>query len=151
MQIWTVTEFSVREVSEAICGTFSRIQDMIYKHFETRHQWRRLVRNKLVPLQLLMPVGQAIHEWSRTYRDLIFEMAAFVARSGGEVTPDLIRRFIGRRPKNDIVSSFSESEIGLLMEKSVEFDLPIQRFSSSSAAAQNEHSRFQTGNATLAV
>ena len=88
----------------------------------------KLVRIKLLPLKLLMLAGQGIHEWSRTYRDMIFEMALFMDRSGGEVTPELIRQFISRRPRNDIVASFSESEIGLLMKKSVEYNLPIHRF-----------------------
>ena len=85
-----------------------------------------LVRSKLVPLKLLIPVGHGIYEWSRTYRDMVFEMAHFMARYGGEVTPELIGEFMGRRAKNDIVASFSESEIGLLMTKSVEFNLPIR-------------------------
>jgi hypothetical protein len=105
-----------------------RIRDVIYRHLETRQQWIRLVRSKLVPLKLLIPVG-------RTYRDMIFEMALFVARHGDGVTPELIRKFISRRPRNDIVASFSESEIGMLMRKSVEYNLPIHRFSPSSLAA----------------
>lgn len=112
-----------------------RIRDVIYRHLETRQQWMRLVRSKLVPLKLLIPVGQSTHEWSRTYRDMIFEMALFVARHGDGVTPELIRKFISRRPRNDIVASFSESEIGMLMRKSVEYNLPIHRFSPSSLAA----------------
>jgi hypothetical protein len=52
--------------------------------------------------------------------------ALFVAHYGGDVTPELIGKFMGRRAKNDIVASFSESEIGLLMRKSVEFNLPIR-------------------------
>jgi hypothetical protein len=90
-----------------------------------------LVRRKLVPLKLLMLAGQGTHEWSGTYRDMIFEMALFMDRHGGEVTPELIRKFIGRRPKNDIIASFSESEIGLLMRKSVEYNLPVRSFSLS--------------------
>jgi hypothetical protein len=129
----------------------SRTRNVIYKHLETRQQWRRLVRNKLVPFKLLIPVGNALHEWSRTYRDMIFEMAAFVARSGGEVTPELVRKFIGRRPRNDVVSTFSESEIGLLMRKSVAYNLPIHRFWPSSAAAQDARGPFQTEKAALAV
>jgi hypothetical protein len=90
-----------------------------------RQQWMRLVRSKLVPLKLLIPVGPNIHEWSRTYRDMIFEMALFVARHGDEVSPQVIRSFIGRWPRTDIVASFSESEIGVLMRKSVEYNLPV--------------------------
>ena len=51
------------------------------------------------------------------------------------MTPELIRKFIGRRPRNDIVASFSESEIGVLMRKSVEYKLPIHRFSPSSTSS----------------
>ena len=112
-----------------------RIHDVIYRHVETRQQWMRLVRSKLIPLKLLIPVGQSTHEWSRSYRDMIFEMAIFMARHGEGATPELIRKFIGRRPRNDIVASFSESEIGVLMRKSVEYKLPIHRFSPSSLAA----------------
>jgi hypothetical protein len=146
-----VTEFPVREISEAIGCMVSRIQDVINNHSETRYQWRRLVRNKLVPLKLLIPVGHAIHEWSRTYRDLIFEMAAFVARSEGEVTPELIRKFVRGRPRSDIVSTFSESEIGLLMKKSVEYRLPVHRFSLSGATAQGDRSPSRTEKGVLAV
>ncbi len=98
-----------------------------------RQQWIRLVRTKLVPLKLLIPVGQSIHEWSRTYRDMIFEMAFFMARHGGGVTPEMIRKFVIRRPRNDLVASFSESEIGLLMRKSVEYNLPLHRFAHESS------------------
>lgn len=72
-----------------------------------------------------MPAGPGMHEWSRTYRDLIFDMAFFIDRRGGQVTPDLVRKFIGRRPDHDIVASFSESEVDLLMRKSIEYDLPL--------------------------
>ena len=114
----------------------SRTPAVIYKRAEIRQEWMRLVRSKLVPLKLLIPVGQGTHEWSRTYRDMIFEMATFMACYGGEVTPELVRKFIGRRPKNDIVASFSASDIEQLMRKSVEYNLPVYRFSPLSAAAR---------------
>ena len=53
----------------------------------------RLVRDKLIPLRLLIPAGPGTHEWSREYRDLIFEMALFVEGNGGEVTLNLVRKF----------------------------------------------------------
>ncbi len=106
---------------------------MINKHPELRREWTKLVRNKLIPLKLLMLAGQGTHEWSRPYRDMIFEMALFMDLHGGEVTTELIRKFIGQRPRNDIVASFTESEIGLLMRKSLEYNLPIGRFSTSGA------------------
>jgi hypothetical protein len=87
----------------------------------------RLVRDKLIPLRLLIPAGPATHEWSREYRDLIFEMAFFVEGNGGEVTLNLVRKFVNRRPKNDILERFSEPEVSLLMKKSVEYDLPVYR------------------------
>jgi hypothetical protein len=68
------TEPSAREVPEAIGPVLSRTVDVNYKHPEMRRQWMSLVRSKLVPLKLLIPVGQGIHEWSRTYRDMVFEM-----------------------------------------------------------------------------
>jgi hypothetical protein len=120
------TEPSIREVPEAIGLVLLRTADVSHKHPELRREWISLVRSKLVPLKLLIPVGQGIHEWSRTYRDMVFEMALFVAHYGGDVTPELIGKFMGRRAKNDIVASFSESEIGLLMRKSVEFNLPVR-------------------------
>jgi len=110
---------------------------VIYKRSEIRQEWTRLVRSKLVPLKLLIPVGQGTHEWSRTYRDMIFEMATFMACYGGEVTPELVRKFIDRRPKNDIVASFSASEIEQLMRKSVEYNLPVHRVSPLSAGARS--------------
>ena len=134
-RILGVTEASVRELTEATSFVLSRIRDVIYRHLETRRQWMRLVQSKLVPFKLLIPVGQNTHEWSRTYRDMIFEMALFMARHGNGVTPELIRQFISRRPRNEIVASFSESEIGMLMRKSVEYNLPIHRFSPSSLPA----------------
>lgn len=66
---------------------------------------------------------------------MIFEMATFMGCYGGEVTPELVRKFIGR-PKNDIVASFSASDIEQLMRKSVEYNLPVYRFSPLSAAAR---------------
>ncbi len=114
-----------------------------------RQQWMRLVHNKLIPLRLLIPIGPGIHEWSRTYRDLIFEMAFFMGRSGGEVTLEEVRKFIGRRPRNDIVASFSESEIGVLMRKSVEYNLPVHR--SSPVRANSQATRFQKEEAPLSI
>ena len=114
----------------------SRTPGVMYKHREMRQEWMRLVRSKLVALKLLIPIGPSTHEWSRTYRDMIFEMALFMARYGGEVTPELVRKFIGRQPRNDTVASFSESEIGLLMRKSVDYNLPINRFSPPSATSR---------------
>ena len=119
----------------------------MYKDSEMRQQWMRLVHSKLIPLRLLIPIGPGIHEWSRTYRDLIFEMAFFMGRSGGEVTPEEVQKFIGRRPKNDIVTIFSESEIGVLMRKSVEYNLPVHR--SSPLGAIPRATRFQTAKAPL--
>ena len=109
---------------------------MIYKRSEIRQEWTRLVRSKLVPLKLLIPVGQGTHEWSRTYRDMIFEMATFMACYRSEVTSELVRKFVGQPPKNDIVASFSASEIEQLMRKSVEYNLPVHRFSPLSAGAR---------------
>jgi hypothetical protein len=113
----------------------SRIPDVIYRHLKIRQQWVRLVRTKLVPLKLLIPVGQSTHEWSRTYRDMIFEMASFMAGHGDGVTLETIRKFISLRPTNDLVASFSESEIGLLMKNSVEYNLPTHRFALTRLAA----------------
>jgi hypothetical protein len=110
-----------------------RIHDVIYR-LEMRQQWVRLVRSKLVPLKLLIPIEENTHEWSRGYRDLIFEMALFIARHGGGVTPELSRKFISGRPRNNIVASFSESEIALLMKKSLEYNLPIHTFAPTSLA-----------------
>jgi hypothetical protein len=82
---------------------------------------------------------------------MIFEMAAYTARSGGEVTPELIQNFIHQRPRNDIVSTFSESEIGLLMKKSAQYNLPVHRLSASSAGAQDPRNPFRTEKAAPAV
>jgi hypothetical protein len=98
---------------------------MIQKYSELRREWLKLVRERLVPLKLLTPAGPGTHEWSRTYRDLIFEMAVFVDRQGGEITSQLVRKFMAYRPANDLVASFSAREIGLLMRKAVEYDLPV--------------------------
>ena len=114
-----------------------------------RQQWMRLVHSKLIPLRLLIPIGPGIHEWSRTYRDLIFEMAFFMGRSGGEVTLEDVLKFISRRPRNDIVASFSESEIGVLMRKSVEYNLPVHR--SSPVRANSQATRFQKEEASLSI
>jgi hypothetical protein len=116
-----------------------------------RQQWIRLVRSKLVPRKLLIPVGPSIHEWSRTYRDMIFEMAIFMARYGGEVTPEVIRRFIGWRRRHDIVASFSESEIGVLMRKSVEYNLPVHLSSPWGITARAIQGSLQTRVAPLTV
>ncbi|HEY5813028.1 MAG TPA: hypothetical protein VIT23_10305 [Terrimicrobiaceae bacterium] len=86
----------------------------------------RLVRDKLIPLRLLIPVRPGTHEWSITYRNLIFEMASFMDEVGDEVTLDLVRSFARRTRKTELLGYFSETEILLLMQKSVEYDLPIQ-------------------------
>jgi hypothetical protein len=122
----TASEQRVREVSEAGRGTLLRNLIVIYKHIEPRN-WMRLVREKLIPLRLLIPARPGTHEWSKTYRNLIFEMALFVDRHGGEVTPDLARKFAVRTQKSELLASFSESELMLLMRKSLEYDLPIHR------------------------
>jgi hypothetical protein len=124
---------------------------VIDKHSEMREQWIRLVRSKLVPLKFLIPIGPGLHEWSRRYRDMIFEMALFMARCGGEVTPEVIRTFIGKRPRNDVIASFSESEIGVLMRKSVEYNLPIHRSSPVHATARSARGPFQTQEIPLSV
>jgi hypothetical protein len=124
---------------------------VIDKHSEMCQQWIRLVRSKLVPLKFLIPIGPSTHEWSRSYRDMIFEMALFMARRGGEVTPEMIRTFIGRRPRNDAIASFSESEIGVLMRKSVEYNLPIHRSSPVHATARPARGPFQTHEIPLSV
>jgi hypothetical protein len=66
---------------------------------------------------------------------MIFEMASFMAGHGDGVTLETIRKFISLRPTNDLVASFSESEIGLLMKNSVEYNLPTHRFALTRLAA----------------
>jgi hypothetical protein len=149
MQILEFTEWPIREVPEAIRCMLSRTLDVMHKHWEMRQQWMRLVRNKLVPLKLLIPVGQGTHEWSRTYRDMIFEMALLITRYGGEVTPELIRKFMRRPSRNDIAASFSEFEIGLLMRKSVEYNLPVHRFSPPTAVSRGAGPPLRTEAAPL--
>ncbi len=88
-----------------------------------RSHWVRLVKSKLVPGRLLIPAGMGVHEWSRAYRNLVFEMADFVNLNGGVATLELARRFSAERGEG-IVRQFSEAEIYLLMAKSLEYELP---------------------------
>ena len=128
-------ERRVREVSEAGTGLLLRNLIVIHKDFEARRRdWMRLVKDKLIPLRLLIPAGPETHEWSRTYRNLIFEMASFVERHGGQVTLDLARTFVRRTPRVEILANFSEAEITLLMAKSIEYGLPVRRVLPSTKA-----------------
>jgi hypothetical protein len=125
-EIICVSEQPVREISEAETTLGPRNLFVIHKHIESQ-TWMKLVEEKLVPLRLLIPARPGTHEWSKAYRNLIFEMALFVHMQGGEVTPDLARQFAGRTRKPELLEGFSESEVVLLMRKSVEYDLPIDR------------------------
>jgi hypothetical protein len=60
-------------------------------------------------------------------RDLSVEMASFINQCDEKITPDLVRKFIQQRPKNDVIESFTEDAIGLLMGKANEYDLPARR------------------------
>lgn len=88
---------------------------------DKRH-WLRLVKSKLVPGKLLIPAGMGIHEWSRAYRNLIFEMAEYVNLHGGVATLELARRF-AKGHDCEILRQFSEAEVYLLMAKSMEYEL----------------------------
>lgn len=87
-----------------------------------RCRWANLVRNKLVPAHLLIPTGVGIHEWSRAYRNLLFDMARFAHAHGGVATEDLARAF-RRSQDREALRGFSESEVCLLMAKSLEYGL----------------------------
>lgn len=87
-----------------------------------KRRWLRLVKSKLVPGKLLIPAGMGIHEWSRAYRNLIFEMAEYVNINGGMASLELARRF-SREHDSEILHQFSEAEIYLLMAKSMEYEL----------------------------
>ena len=89
----------------------------------TQKNWAKLVNSKLVPGKLLIPAGMGIHEWSRAYRNLIFEMAEYVNQNGGMASPDLAKRF-AKGHESEILRQFSEAEIYLLMAKSLEYELP---------------------------
>ena len=64
-----------------------------------------------------------IHEWSRAYRNLIFEMAEYVNLHGGSASLEMARRF-AKGHDSEILRQFSEAEIYLLMAKSMEYELP---------------------------
>lgn len=83
----------------------------------------KLVKSKLVPGKLLIPAGMGIHEWSRAYRNLIFEMAEYVNQNGGMATLELARKF-AKSHDSEILHQFSEAEIYILMAKSMEYELP---------------------------
>lgn len=88
-----------------------------------KRHWLKLVKSKLVPGKLLIPAGMGVHEWSRAYRSLIFEMAEYVNRRGGVATLELAREFIETHD-GEILHQFSEAEIYLLMAKSMEYESP---------------------------
>lgn len=86
-----------------------------------RH-WLKLVKSKLVPGKLLIPAGMGIHEWSRAYRNLIFELAEYVNQNGGLATMELAKRFV-QEHDGEVLRQFSEAEIYLLMAKSMEYEI----------------------------
>lgn len=68
-------------------------------------------------------MGAGLHEWSPAYRDLVFEMAAFLDGHEAAPAPALIREFLAES-RNRNLPYFSEEEIGLLLAKSQDYEWP---------------------------
>jgi len=89
---------------------------------EIRSLWTVLVRDKLVPLRLLMPVTEGVHEWSPVFRDLLFDMADFLERHRALDLQKLAQEFRREHPR-ELLRSISEKELALLLLKARDYDL----------------------------
>lgn len=89
-----------------------------------RSRWLNLVRNTLVPARLLIPAGPGLHEWSPSYRDMIFAMAGYLRKHGGVATIEAARAFC-RMSGYEILKGLPDSDVCLLMAKSLEYGLPM--------------------------
>ena len=87
-----------------------------------RWYWSNFVSRKLVPFHYVIPVGADLQEWSREYRDLLFEMAAFLDARGSLVTRDLAREFL-KGSDAPALEDFSLEDIQLLLAKARDYHL----------------------------
>ncbi len=89
---------------------------------EARSYWTVLVKMKLVPLRLLMPVTEGVHEWSPVFRDLLFDMAYFFENHRTLTMKELAREF-RREHRRELLRSISDEELALLLLKARDYDL----------------------------
>lgn len=89
---------------------------------EARSSWTALVKMKLVPLRLLMPVTEGVHEWSPIFRDLLFDMAYFLENHRTWNMQELAREF-RREHRRELLRSISDEELALLLLKARDYDL----------------------------
>lgn len=84
--------------------------------------WTILLRKKLVPLGWVRPAGEGLFEWSRSFRDLLFEMADFLRLE--ELPPeDAAAEFVLKESGSRLLKDFSLPEIATLFKKAQEFGL----------------------------
>jgi hypothetical protein len=101
----------------------------------SRGRWAAFVRQRLIPMRLILPVGAGVHEWTPVYRNLIFAMASFAAENGGKVSRELVERFV-RRTNQRIVNMFTRDELELLLAKAVEYHLNLAAYDPRPAGAR---------------
>lgn len=84
--------------------------------------WANFVRSKLVPFHYVTPVGADLQEWSREYRDMLFEMAEFLQSREAVVSRDLAREFLIDSHSPGL-GDFSLEDIQMLLTKVREYRL----------------------------
>lgn len=92
------------------------------KNAEARSHWTMLVREKLVPLRLLLPMREGVHEWSPIFRDLLFDLAHFLQRQSEQDMRELAREF-RREHRRELLRSISDEELALLLLKARDYEL----------------------------
>ena len=84
------------------------------------------MREKLIPLGLLIPAGPGIQEWQREYRDLVFAMVEFAkGREGDE--QEHAADFILARRHSGLLKLFTFEEICILLRKATSYQLDQPR------------------------
>ena len=87
-----------------------------------RSHWATLVKDKLIPLRLLLPIMEGVHEWSPVFRDLLFDLTGFLQHQTTSDMLKLAKRF-RREHKRELLRNISDEELALLLLKAHDYDL----------------------------
>ncbi|MDX2081678.1 MAG: hypothetical protein SFU53_12920 [Terrimicrobiaceae bacterium] len=85
-------------------------------------RWTSLLREKLVPMGWVIPAGDGLFEWTRAFRDLLFEIAEFL-RTDDRAPAECIQDFILTESGSRLLKDLTVSEIASLMCKARDFGL----------------------------
>ena len=86
------------------------------QQIEDVDKWKILLRRKLIPSRLVIPLTPGLQEWSRAYRDLLFEMADFIREESAHLGAEVADRFRARS-RNSLLRQFTNEEILVLLTK----------------------------------